>query len=88
MLKEKVFETVEGHRLIGIEVKPNNEFFMKQFGLPMSVAKEAFNGIWIRRTRIGKVTFLGHDKIARIRPVTIFDTEYDPPQGLGTEKNK
>lgn len=85
-MQEKVYETVQGYRLIGIEIEPNNKFYMEHFGLPMSLAKQGFNGVWIRRTRIGKVTFLGHDEIARIRPVTVFDTEFDPPQGIGTEK--
>lgn len=84
-MQEKVFETVQGYRIIGIETEPNEQFYMERFGLPKSLAKQAFSGIWIRRTRIGKVTFLGHDEIARIRPVTIFDTEFDPPQGIGTE---
>lgn len=81
-MQEKVFETVQGYRLIGIETEPNAQFYKERYGLPMSLAKQAFNGIWIRRTRIGKLTFLGHEEIARIRPVTIFDTEYDPPQGI------
>ncbi|MGF9905528.1 hypothetical protein [Brevibacillus porteri] len=81
-MQEKVFETVQGYRLIGIETEPNAQFYKERYRLPMSLAKQALNGIWIRRTRIGKLTFLGHEEIARIRPVTIFDTEYDPPQGI------
>lgn len=84
-MQEKVYETVQGYRLIGIETEPNAQFYKERFGLPMSLAKQAFDGIWIRRTRIGKVTFLGNDEIARIRPVTIFDTEFDPPQGKGID---
>lgn len=85
-MKEKVFETVQNYRLIGNEVDPPEEFFQMQFGMSKALAKTIYDGVWINRTRINKVTFLSHDEILRVRPLTVFDTEYDPPQGIGIEK--
>lgn len=50
-----------------------------------AVTKTIYDGIWINRTRINKVTFLSHEEILRVCPLTVFDTEYDPPQGIGVK---
>lgn len=84
-MKEKVFETIQNYRLIGYEVDPPEEFFQVQFGMPKAVAKTIYDGIWINRTRINKVTFLSNEEILRVRLLTVFDTEYDPPQGIGVK---
>ncbi|MET3291824.1 UNVERIFIED_CONTAM: hypothetical protein ABID98_004394 [Brevibacillus sp. OAP136] len=82
-MNEMVFETIEGYRIIGVSIEPTATLVEQVFGAQKVFAKDAFNGVFIRRTRLNKITFLPHDVIKRIRPVTIFDTEYDPPLGIG-----
>jgi hypothetical protein len=75
-MKEMVFETRSGDRFIGIVYEPNpNEFRM--FGVPEIFSKEDFDGLFIIRTRFNNARlYLSHDEIKRVRPVTIYDTEY------------
>lgn len=83
-MKEMVFETIEGYRIIGRAITPPNDLeFSKMFGSPHIFKKDSFEGYFIHRTRLNRFTFLGNHEIVRIRPVTIFDTEYDPKLGIG-----
>lgn len=79
-MKEMVFETKEGSKIIGIQVKPPKEILQS-----LSPIMDFSDGIWIHRTRVNKYVFLDNSSIIRVRPVTVFDTEYDPSFGLGEE---
>lgn len=84
-MKEMVFETREGHRLIGFSVNPTKELIGEVLGAQRKLGMGAFDAVFIQRTRLNKVTVLGKEEIVRIRPVTVFDTEYDPHLGIGEE---
>ncbi|WP_411503398.1 hypothetical protein [Brevibacillus centrosporus] len=82
-MKEMMFETREGHRLIGISVEPTNEQKVRVIGAQMQLGMGAFDAVFIHRTRLNRVTVLDKEEILRIRLVTVFDTEYDPHLGVG-----
>lgn len=82
-MKEMLFETREGHRLIGISVAPTNEQMARVIGAQRQLGMGAFDAVFIHRTRLNRVSVLDKEEILRIRPVTVFDTEYDPHLGIG-----
>lgn len=84
-MKEFVFETRQGDKLIGVTIEQKEDDFVKMFGLPGLFSKESLDGVFIYRTRFKKITYLSQDEIIRIRPATVFDTEYDTALGIGTD---
>lgn len=84
-MKEMVFETREGHRFIGISVKPTNEQTGRVIETQRELGMGAFDAVFIHRTRLNRVTVVSKEEIVRIRPVTGFDSEYDPHLGIGEE---
>ncbi|MCG7317914.1 hypothetical protein [Brevibacillus laterosporus] len=82
-MKEMLFKTTEGHKLIGAVVKPSEEQFNAMFGTRQIFPRESFDGLFILRTRLNRITYIGREEIVSIRPITIFDVEYDPVLGIG-----
>ncbi|MGG4492439.1 hypothetical protein [Brevibacillus reuszeri] len=84
-MKEMLFETSEGHRLIGISIQPTDSQIEDILEIQRKMRMGAFDAVFILRTRLNRVTIVNKEDIVRIRPVTVFDTEFDPHLGIGEE---
>lgn len=84
-MREMLFETSEGHKLIGISTEPTDAQIEEILEIQRKMRMGSFDAVFILRTRLNRVTIVNKEEIVRIRPVTVFDTEYDPHLGIGVE---